>query len=333
MNASRQRQSRGRRALMLGSLVAALTGAHAVVEAQPQAYPSRPIQLVVAAPAGGSSDALARMFAEDMGKLLGQPIVIDNKPGAGGVIAAEAVARAAPDGHTLMLSWIGNASNQALLAKPTVDINRDFVHITQLVSGSNVLVVHPSTGFKSLSDLLNYARSNPGKVNYASSGNGSSGHLAMEMLKQRAGVSMLHVPYRGGAPALNDLLAGQVQAMFLNQDGVLPYVKTGRLVPLAITSPERNPLLPELPTVAESGFAGFEATAWAGLSAPRGTPAPLIDVLYKAAAKAVHGPFEARQAALGARVVGSTPALYQDFVRKETESWAKVIKAAGIRPD
>lgn len=303
------------------------------VRAQPAAWPVKPVQLVVAAPAGGPSDALARMLAEEMAKLLGQPMLIDNRPGAGGVMAAELVARATPDGHTLMLSWIGNATSQTLLPKLNYDINRDFVHITQIVAGSNVLVANPSTGIKTLKDLVARAKSRPGNLTYASSGNGSSGHLAMEMLKQRAGVSVLHIPYRGGAPAMNDLLGGQVDLMFINQDAVIPHLRSGRLVPLAITSSERNPLFPDVPTVAESGYPGFEATAWAGLSTPRGTPQSVIDRIHAVALQAIHGPFKAKQEALGAQVVGSTPAEFSAFVRQETQKWARVIRAAGIRPD
>lgn len=316
------------RRLFLGALAACTLAA----QAQAPAFPTRPIQLVVAAPAGGSSDALARMLADDMGRILGQPIVIDNRPGGSGVIAAELVARAQPDGHTLMLSWIGNATSGALVPRQNFDINKDFVHITKIVEGSNVLVAHPSTGFHSLKDLLTFAKAHPGQVTYASSGNGSSGHLAMEMLKQRSGASMLHVPYRGGAPALTDLLAGQVQVMFLNQDAVIPYVKQGKLVPLAITSAQRNPQFPGLPTVAET-YPGYEATAWAGLSAPKGTPANVVQALHDAALKAMSGSFKQKQEALGAVVVGTTPADYQAFVRSEQDKWTKVIKTAGIRPD
>ncbi|MBS0342252.1 MAG: tripartite tricarboxylate transporter substrate binding protein [Proteobacteria bacterium] len=319
-----------RRWLMALTLAAAVPWPAA---AQAPAFPTRPIQLVVAAPAGGPSDTLARMLAEDMSKQLRQPIVIENKPGGSGTIAADAVARAAPDGYTIMLSWIGNATSQALVPKQNFDINRDFVHITEVVEGSNVLIANPSTGLRTLKDMLAYAKANPGQLTYASSGNGSSGHLAMEMLKQRAGVSLLHVPYRGGAPALNDLLAGQVQVMFINQDAVLPYLRVGKLVALAITSAQRNVLLPDLPTVAESGFPGYEATAWAGLSAPKGTPASVIDTLHAAALKAMAGSFKSRQEAIGSVVVGSTPADYQDFVRRETQKWTSVIKTAGIRPD
>lgn len=321
---------RQRRRMVVGAL-AGLVACPPALGAGTPAFPSRPIQLVVAAPAGGPSDTFARMLAQDMAKILGQPIVIDNRPGAGGNIAAEAVARAAPDGHTLMLSWIGNATSQSLLPKPGQDINRDFVHISQLLSGPNVLVAHPSTAFRKLQDVIAFAKANPGTLSCASSGTGSSGHLAMEMLKERSGAALVHIPYRGGAPALNDLLVGRVQLMFINLDAAIAHVRGGQLVPLAITSGVRHPLFPDLPTVAESGFPGFEATAWAGLSAPHGTPPSVVERLHAAAAKALHGPMRIKQEAIGAQLIGSTPAQYAEFVRSETDKWAQVIKRAGIK--
>lgn len=319
-----------RRDWLLGA-AASVCGASA--RAQAPGWPTRPVQLIVAAPAGGPSDALARMLAEDMARSLGQPMVIDNRPGAGGVLGVEALMRSAPDGHTVLMSGIANTTAPALLPKVGHDFVRDFVHVTQLVAGSNVLVAHPSTGFKTLADVLTAAKAKPGKLTYASSGNGSSGHLAIELLKQRAGVSLLHIPYRGGAPALNDLLGGQVDLLVINQDAVIPYAKAGRLVPLAITSPARIKLFPDLPTMAESGVPGFEATAWAGLTVPRGTPTQAVERLHTAAKSALGGAVGAKQEDIGAVVVGSSPAQFGEFVRKETEKWAQVIKTAGIKPD
>lgn len=298
-----------------------------------QGFPQRPVQIIVAAPPGGPSDNLARAMAEGLARELGQPVLIDNKPGANGLIAAEAAKRAAPDGHILHMSWIGNATSRALSPRTTLDINRDFVHITQMVYGANILVTNASTGFKSLQDFIQYVRANPGKLSYASAGNGSSGHLAMELLKQRAGLNLVHIPYRGGAPALNDVLAGQVPVMFINQDAVIPYARSGKLTPLAITSPARNAVFPELPTVGEAGLPGFEATAWAGLSAPAGTPRAIVDRIHAAAVKVMHGPFRARQEATGAVVVASTPEQFAAFVQKETDSWSQVIRTAGITAD
>lgn len=318
-----------RRSVLLGAVGMALVG---TAYAQAPSYPNRPIQLIVAAPPGGPSDVLARQLAEGLAKELGQPVVIDNRPGAGGTLAAEAALRAAPDGHTLMMSWIGNATAPALLPKVSFDMNRDFVHISQMVAGANILVVHPSTGFRTLAELLAHARKNPGRLSYASAGNGSSGHLAMELLKQRAGVSMLHIPYKGGAPAMNDLLSGQVDLMFINQDAVIPHQQSGRLVPLAITSAQRNAMFPNLPTVAES-FAGFEATAWAGVSAPKGTPAAIVERVHAATLKALSGPMRAKQEATGAQIVGSSPAQFTQFVRDETTKWTQVIRTANIKVD
>jgi tripartite-type tricarboxylate transporter receptor subunit TctC len=330
MRISRAPSSLNRRGFLSG-MVAAACGAPAW--AQAPAWPTRPVQLIVAAPPGGPSDAFARMLAEDMARTLGQPMVIDNRPGAGGVVAVEALMRAVPDGHTVLMSSIGNTTAPGLLPRVGYDFVNDLVHVTQLMAGSNVLVAHPSTGFKTLADMLKAAKARPGQLTYASAGNGSSGHLAIELLKQRAGVSILHIPYRGGAPALNDLLGGQVDLLVINQDAVIPHAKAGRLVPLAITSPTRIKLFPDLHTMAESGFPGFEATAWAGLTVPRGTPAHVVDRLRAAALSALQGAVGSKQDAVGAMVVGSSPAQFTEFVRRETEKWTKVIRNAGIKSD
>lgn len=322
-----------RRRLLLAGASQAAVMAGGSAWAQDAAYPSKPVTLVVAAPPGGPSDNFARPLAEDLAKLLGQPFVIDNRPGAGGQLSAEFVARAPADGHTLLMTFVGNATAQTLLPRPNLDFNRDFTHITQMMSGANVLVSHPSTGLKTLKDLVAYAKANPGRLSYASSGNGTSGHLAMELLKQRAGLSLVHIPYRGGAPALTDLLAGQTQVMFLNTDGVLPHVRSGRLNGLAISSPQRSPLLPDLPTVAELGYPGFEATAWGGLSGPRGLPPGVVDRLHAAVMKVLQGPFRARQEAQGGTILGTTPAQFSTFFKLEIDKWATVIKTAGIKAD
>ena len=325
-----QKTVQSRRRLILG---AASTLLPFLGLAQSSAYPTRPVQLIVAAPPGGPSDVLARQVADQLSKELGQPVVIDNKAGAGGTLAAEAMLRALPDGHTLMMSWIGNATAPALLPKVNFDITKDFAHITQMLAGANILVVHPATGFRTLNELLDHAKKNPGKLSYASSGNGSSGHLAMELLKQRAGVNILHIPYKGGAPAMNDLLGGQVDLMFINQDAVIPHQQSGRLIPLAITSTQRNPMFAQLQTVAEAGFPGFEATAWAGISAHKNTPNAVIEKLHAAMVKIITGPLRARQEATGAQIVASNPAQYTQFVKDETTKWAQVIRTANIKVD
>jgi tripartite-type tricarboxylate transporter receptor subunit TctC len=320
----------GRRRWLLAGLGLLAAGP---VAAQAGGWPTKPIQLVVAAPPGGPSDNFGRQLAEELAKLLGQPIVIDNRPGAGGQLAAEYVARAAPDGHVLMMSFAGNATAQTLIPRPNLDFNRDFTHVTQMMAGANVLVAHPSLGLRNFKDFIAYTKANPGKLAYASAGNGTSGHLAMELLKQRARVSLVHIPYRGGAPALNDLLAGQTQVMFLNTDAVLQHVRSGRLVGLAISSPQRSPLLPDLPTVAEQGYPGYEATAWGGLSGPRGLPPAVVERLHGAVLKVLNGPFRARQEALGGTILGTTPAEFTGFFKAEVDRWAQVITAAGIKAD
>lgn len=319
------------RRVLVSAIASGLAAFCMPLPAQPMGFPNRPLHLFVAAPAGGPQDQMARMLAQDMARRLEQPIVVENRAGAAGALAAEPVARAPADGHVLLLSAVGNATNHTLVPTLSYDINRDFAHITLAVAGPNLLVAYPGLGLHSFQDMLAFARGHPGKLLYASAGNGSSGHLAMEMLKQRAEISLLHIPYRGGAPALNDLLAGHVHLMFINQDAVLPYARSGRLVLLAATSLTRHPAFPGVPTVAESGFRDFEATAWAGLSAPRDTPAHVIDRLNAAAVAALHGPLRARLEALGFEVIGSTPAEYAVFMRRETEKWARVIRAAGIK--
>lgn len=296
-------------------------------------YPSRPIHLFIASTAGGPQDAMGRMLAEELSKTLGQPLVIENKPGAGGAVAAEPVARAAPDGHTLLMTAIPYAIAPALIPKLPYDINRDYAHVAQIVTGTNILVAHPSTGFRTLKDLLTAAAASPGKIVYGSAGNGTSGHLAMELLKQRAKVSMLHIPYRGGAPAVIDLLAGQVQVMIINPDVVLPHVQSGKLVALATTGRARSPVYPNVPTVIEQGIADFESSAWGGISAPRGTPAAVVDKLNAAIVRAVTGPLRPRIEAIGYQIATSTSAEYTALIQRETDHWARVVQAAGIKVD
>jgi tripartite-type tricarboxylate transporter receptor subunit TctC len=315
-------------------LAAAALAAIATLPARAQgSWPSKPVTLVVAAPPGGPSDNFARQLAEDLAKLLGQAIVIDNRPGAAGQLAAEHVARSAPDGHTLLMSFAGNATAQTLVPRANLDFIRDFTHVTQMMAGANVLVTHPSTQLRTVSDLIRFAKSNPGKLSYASAGNGTSGHLAMELLKQRAGISLVHIPYRGGAQALNDTLAGQTQVMFLNTDAVMAHIRTGKLNGLAISSPKRSPLLPDLPTVAESGFQGYEATAWGGLSGPKGLSPAVVERLHSAVVQVLNGPFRARQEALGGTILGTSPTEFTAFFRSEIDRWAQVITAAGIKAD
>lgn len=297
-------------------------------------WPSRPVKLIVPFPAGGTSDIMARLIAEQLGKALKQPFVVENRSGAGGTIGSEQVARAPADGYTLLLSGIGsNAIAHGLTPKPNYDSLRDFVHISQLESGPNVLVVNPAFPARTFKEFIAYVKANPGKVNYGVT-NASSGHLAMELLKQTARLDMTGIPYRGGGPALTDVLAGQIPTMFVNQDAVLPFVKAGKLRALAVTSAQRNPLFPDVPTVAESGFPGFSAVSWVGLSAPKGTPRPIVDKLESTMVKAFQQP-EVREKleANGFVVVASHSRDYTAFIQAETTRWAKVIQEAGIKPE
>ncbi len=319
-----------RRTVVAALLALTLPG---LAQAQAAAYPNKPIHLYIASTAGGPQDVMGRMLGDELTRTLGQPVVIENKPGAGGAVAAEPVMRAAPDGHTLLMTAIPYAIAPALISKLPYDINRDFAHITQTVMGASVLVAHPSTGFRTLKDLVAAASKSPGKIVYASAGNGTSGHLAMELLKQRAQVSMLHIPYRGGAPAVNDLLAGHAQVMIINPDIVLPHVQAGKLVALATTGRVRSPVYPGVPTVIEQGVADFESVAWGGISAPRGTPPEIVDKLNAAIVRAVQGPLRQRLEAMGYQVATSTPAEFTALFKRETETWTRVVQTAGIRVD
>ena len=322
-----------KRTLFASAALAALLALSLPASAQAD-YPSKPVRVLVPFPAGGTSDIMGRLIAEELGKQLHQPFIVDNKGGAGGVIGTTEAARAAPDGYTLLLSGIGsNAIAHGFTPKPGYDSVRDFVQISQLAAGPNVLVVHPSFPAKTFKEFIAYAKANPGKVSFGQV-NASSGHLTTEYLKQVAGVDMVGIPYRGGAPALNDVLANQIPLMFTNQDVVLPHVKAGKLRALAVTSAERNPLYPDVPTVAESGYPGFAAVSWTGLSAPKGTPKAVIDKLEAAMVAAFKQPaVRAKMESNGFVVVASRSPEYTEFLKKEVERWTKVINTAGIKPE
>jgi tripartite-type tricarboxylate transporter receptor subunit TctC len=295
-------------------------------------YPSRPVMIVAPFPPGGSTDTMARLLAQELTKSLGQQFLVDNKPGANGNIGSASVARAEPDGYTLLLSGVGsNAINYTLY--PKLGYNpKDLTHISLLATGPNVLIANPDFEAKTFKEFIELAKSKPNEFNYASSGIGSSGHLAMEMLKQQAGIDLTHVPYKGGAPAMTDVIGGQVPVMFLNQDVVRPNVEAGKLLALAVTSSERNPSYPDTPTIAKSGYPGFSAVSWFGLSAPAKTPEAIIDKLHAATAKAVQSPeFKDRIVNNGFVVVGNTPEEFTAFV--EAEKWGTVIKTANIQAE
>ncbi|KAF1020401.1 MAG: hypothetical protein GAK30_02545 [Paracidovorax wautersii] len=317
--------------ISLGCAMAALAASPAAL-AQSDTYPNRPVRLIVPFPPGGTSDLMGRLIAEALGKQLNQPFVVDNKAGAGGSIGAAEAARATPDGYTLLLSGIGsNAIAHGYTPKPSYDSKKDFIHISQLAAGANVLVVNPAFPARTFQEFIAYAKAHPGQFSYGQV-NASSGHLSSEYLKQAAHIDIVGIPYRGGAPAVNDVLANQIPGMFTNHDAVYPHVKAGKLRALVITSPQRNPLYPDVPTVAESGYPGFSAVSWTGLSAPAGTPRPIIDKLEAAMRQAFAKPeARARLEAMGFVVVASTSQEYTQFVHQEIDHWLQVIQAAGIK--
>jgi tripartite-type tricarboxylate transporter receptor subunit TctC len=298
------------------------------------AYPERPLRFVIPFPPGGGADNLARIVGQAAGEKLGQQIVIDNRAGAGGNIAAETVARAAPDGYTLLQANIAHAISASLYAKLNYDLVHDLVPVTQLASIPFVLAVNPALGVNSVNELIALAKAKPGQLNYASSGKGGPSHMAMEMFKSMAHVSIRHVPYKGAAPAATDLIAGQVQASFFTVSSALPMIGSGRIKALAIGSAQRSPLAPDLPTVAESGLAGYAATTWFGVMVPHGTPQAVVDRLYEVFTQVLKQPdVRERLVNQGFDVIGSSPAEFAAYVQAEMKRWSAVVKASDALRD
>lgn len=296
-------------------------------------YPSKPVRIVVPFPAGGTTDILAREVAQRLTQTLGQSFVVDNRPGAGGNIGAELVAKSPADGYTFLMGTVGtHAINASLYAKMPYDHVRDFAPVILVAGVPNVLEVNPAVPVSSVQELIAYAKANPGKLNFASSGSGTSIHLAGELFKVMTGVSMSHVPYKGSAPALADLAGGQVQLMFDNLPSSLQLIKAGKLRPLAVTSAQRSAALPDLPTVAEAGLPGFEATSWFGLLAPAGTPPEVIAKVNAEVAKWLASP-EAKDklASQGAIPAGGSSDDFARHIAAETAKWQKVVKASGAK--
>ncbi len=302
--------------------------------AQAGDFPGKAIRIVVPFPPGGATDAAARLIAVKMSEKWGQPVLVDNRAGAGGNVGSDIVAKAPPDGYTLVMGVTGShAINTSLYTKMPYDPVTDFVAISQVAVVPNVLVVHPSVPAKNLAELMALAKKEPGKLNYASLGNGTAAHLGMEMLKSEAGVDITHVPYKGSAPAVSDLLAGQVQMMVDGLPSALPHIKAGKLRAIALTSLHRAPSLPDLPTIAET-YPGFYADAWSGLFAPKGTPQPVVDKLSAEVQRILKLPdVREKLAALGAEPVGSTQAEFTAHVKREIDKWAKVVKTSGAKVD
>ena len=319
----------------LARAAAASAGAALPLAAWSQSdYPGKPIKLIVAFPPGGTSDVMARILAEEMGKQFKQPVVVENIGGAGGVIGMDRALKLPADGYTLIPTGVGqNAVAHGINTKVPYDSIRDFIHITQVHSGPNVMVVHPSTPFNTLKDLVTYAKANPGKLSYGYTP-AASGHMAMELFKQTAKIFMVGIPYRGGGPMMTDMLGGTIPLMFINQDVALQHVKAGKLRPLAVSSLQRNTLYPDVPTVDESGFKGFEALSWSGLSVAKGTPQPVVAKIEAAAVAAMTTPqVRQRLESQGFVVPPQGSAAYTKFVAAELERWVRVIKTAGIKEE
>ena len=300
-----------------------------------QPFPSKPVRLIVPFPPGGAVDYYARAVQGRLQETLGQPILIENRSGAGGMVGAELVVKAAPDGYTLLVGNIASlAMNVGLYSKMTYDPRKDLTPIIRTVAVNYVMAVHPSVPARSVKELIDYAKANPGKLSYGSAGSGSAPHLATELLKQRAGIDMLHVPFKGGGPMVADLLGGQIHIVIADQANLMPHVKAGKLRALAVGTLERSASYPDIPTIAESGFPGFEPRAWQGIAGPANLPAEIVRQLNAAFAKAMAFP-EVQQRLLdgGLDPITGTPEDFAAFIRSEIDKWAKVAKDVGARVD
>jgi len=294
-------------------------------------WPARPIRMIVAYPPGGGTDQVGRVMAEQLAQRLGQNVVVDNRGGATGNIGTELAARALPDGYTLLMGNVApNAVNVSLFKKLAFDPVKDFSPVSLVAVTPNILVAHPSMPVKTVADLVALAKAKPGALNFPSAGVGSSSHLAGEMLKSMTGIDMVHVPYKGGGPALIATISGQVQIMFATLPAAMPHVKSGKVRPVAVTTVKRSQAMPDLPTIAESGVKGYEAATWYGLLAPARTPKPVIDRLHGETVQILAGPVRQRLEAQGFELDGGTPAAFAAYIKSEITKWAKVIKQAGI---
>jgi len=295
-----------------------------------QSYPSKPIRMIVASAPGGGTDLAARVVGQKLAVALGQPVIIDNRAGAAGNIAADIAAKSQPDGYTLIMVSASHAINATLYRKLPYDTLKDFAPVSQVTGSAYVFAVNPSLPVQSFTEFITLAKARKGKLSYASSGNGQAGHLAMELLKTLAGFEALHVPYKGGGPAMLNLIAGQVDAFISSPPAAVPQVKAGKVRALAVTSLKRSDLLPDVPTIAESGFPQYEVNGWNGLLAPAGTPAVIVNRLQSEVAAALKQPdVRERMASNGLDAVGSTPAQYSALIQAEIGKWAKVVKQSG----
>ncbi len=327
--------ARPRAERLLRAVALSLLSAAAVATAAETNYPARPVRFIVPFAPGGSTDTLARTLAVRLTDALGQQVVVDNRSGGNGNIGTDIVAHAVPDGHTILLGYIANLGiGPSLYAKLPFDPLKDFAPITLLAVAPNILVAHPSVPVKSVKELVAYAKANPNKVNYASAAVASLGHLAGELLNSSAGIQMQHVPYKGSGQAVIDLLAGQVQVMFSGMSSVMPHIKAGKLRPLAVTGAQRSPATPEVPTIAEAGYPGFEASAWYGVLAPAGTPKAIVLRLNGEILRALKIPeVKERLENVGFEIVGGTPEAFGAYMKTEFDKWARVVKTSGLRAE
>jgi tripartite-type tricarboxylate transporter receptor subunit TctC len=307
----------------------------AALQVMAQSYPAKPVKTIVPFPAGGTTDILGRIVAQKLSERLGQQFIIDNRGGAGGNIGADIVAKSAPDGYTLLVGTVGtNAINASLYAKMPYDTAKDFVPIGLIAAVPNVLVVHPAVPARSVKELIDLLKSKPGEINFASSGNGTSIHLSGELFKTMAGVNMNHIPYKGSAPALTDLIGGQVQLMFDNLPSSMPHIKAGRLRALAVTSLKRSAALPDVPTIAEAALPGFDASSWFALFAPAGTPKEIVAKLNSELNAILQLPdVREKFAAQGAEPTEFNPEQFAAFTHAELTKWARVVKESGAKVD
>jgi tripartite-type tricarboxylate transporter receptor subunit TctC len=312
---------------IFATAVIALSSAHAQ-------YPAKPVRVIVPFPPGGGTDTLARIYGQKLGELIGQQVLIDNRPGGGTNIGAEIAAKSPPDGYTALMGNIAHAINVTLYSRLAYDFVKDFAPVTLLASTPNILVVHPSLPVRSVKELIALAKARPGELDYASSGSGSSAHLAAELFNSMAGVKMTHIPYKGGGPAVVALAGGQVSVGFATTPSVIGHIKSGKMRGLAVTTAQRSPSTPELPTMSEAGVAGYEAGTWYGLLVPAGTSKEIVTRLHAESVKLLKlQDVKERLDAAGFEVIGNTPEQFAAFIRSEIDKWAKVVKASGARAE
>ena len=326
------------RRFALGAIAsAAVLGAGLLTHtaAMAQAYPSKPVTIVVPFAAGGTTDILARIIGQALTTELGQSVIVDNRAGAGGNIGASMAAKSPADGYTLFMGTVGtHAINASLYKKMPFDPIKDFAPLTRRANVPNLLVANPNQPFKTVKDLIAYAKANPGKITFGSPGSGASPHVSGELFKSMTGTDLLHIPYKGSAPAMTDLLGGQTSVMFDNMPSAIQHVRSGKLRPIAVTTAKRSPELPDVPTIAEAGVPGYEATSWFGMFAPAGTPKPVLDKLHAALIKVLNqADVKKKIAEQGGDVVAETPAQFAAFIQAESVKWGKVVKESGATAD